>query len=78
MSQAQEDDLSQAFKDIVEWKNTGTLRKDSPIRKWHQDFEESNNMDYPIHGMENQVLFEIAKRYFEAKEIVNEMMKEKQ
>lgn len=54
-------DLKLAFDDILEWRKTGVLNKDSVIRLAHSEFV-TQGIDFPIHMMESAFLFEIAKR----------------
>lgn len=57
----QNKDLKLAFDDILEWRETGVLNKDSVIRLAHTEFM-SQGIDFPLHMMESAFLFEIAKR----------------
>lgn len=69
MSKVTDEQLKQAFDDILEWKKTGILREESIIRAVHKQFNEENYdgdayQGFPVYGMENIVLFEISKRYY--------------
>jgi len=73
MSQITDQQLEESFKDIVEWKETGSLKNDSIIKKVWKEFNQTNYGDndwaaFSIQGMENIFLFEIAKRYYNKKQ----------
>lgn len=58
------DELRKAFDELVEWRNTGVLIQGGIVRAVHADFEEFNNIDFPIHAVESFILFEISKRAY--------------
>ncbi len=56
--------LKTAYEDILEWRKTGILQKESILRIIWEKFNKENQVDYPLHGIEGVILSEIAKRYY--------------
>ena len=57
------EELESAYRDLIEWNNTGVLKLDSIIRKIREQYNKENGVDYLVHGMPNVILNEIAKRH---------------
>jgi hypothetical protein len=59
-----ENELSEAFAELVAWRKCGVLG-DGVVRKYHKRFVVASGMeDFPIHAMENHFLFEMASRRY--------------
>ncbi|WCK57204.1 hypothetical protein PP175_28870 (plasmid) [Aneurinibacillus sp. Ricciae_BoGa-3] len=59
-----EEELNTAFLEIVEWRKTGLLPSNSIFVRVHMDYMNSIEDDFPEEGIENEILFEIAKRHY--------------
>jgi hypothetical protein len=69
MSKVTDEQLKQAFDDILEWRKTGVLKEKSIIREIHSQFNKENYggdlwQGFPVYAMESVILFEIAKRHY--------------
>ncbi|MGF7535465.1 hypothetical protein AAGG74_17575 [Bacillus mexicanus] len=58
------DELKQAIKEIIKWRESSVLDADGVVRKLRQDFmSQVEGIDYPIHLMEVPILFEFSLRH---------------
>ena len=64
VSQLTNNELRQAFDEIVEFRKTGIMAEEGLVRAVHADFEEFNDIDYPLASVEVHILFEMSKRAY--------------
>ena len=58
------EELESAYRDLVEWNNIGILKMESIIRNIRNQYNKENNTEFPMYGMSNVILNEIAKRHY--------------
>jgi hypothetical protein len=64
IAQLTNDELRKAFNEFIEFNNTGVLVRDGIVRAVHADFEEFNNIVFPIGSVDKFIFFEISKRAY--------------
>lgn len=63
MADLTEEEIERAYLEYKEWVRTGTL-EDGVLRGVHGLFMRENNIDYfPIHAINEPLLFELVQRY---------------
>jgi len=59
-----DEELKEAFHEIVEWREEGVLKKDGVVRKTRERYVQDTGIDYPVRGMETPILYEISRRKY--------------
>ncbi|GIN25497.1 hypothetical protein NSQ93_22350 [Bacillus sp. FSL W8-0445] len=64
IAQLSDDELRQAFNEILEWRATGELSIDGIVRNVLSRYN-NQGFNYPLHVIDTPFLFEISRRHYQ-------------